>query len=465
MDKLLARIGLVSGDVVVPSSILRCPSEVLSLVFRCLLDEIPPVSSSFCDQRAKLSLVCRLWWSVVVGDAALWQHVIVTPSSDLDVVDRVMQITRGHGLSVYLVDNKRSELYGGSDRRRLLLTVFNRILPSSPRWFRLEIVTTSTYAHKAMLDHLDNLNCPRLRSITLRSPNRAAILSPSPLAVILRCSALQRLVIHRCNFPENVPESLPNLRVLSLCDLPTIYSPTEHQLFLLLRCAPQLRRLEMVRMGLRIRPDFPEPAVERAELPSVTILILAFNVALHPGRAFFRVLRHLDVPNLQHLHLGLPTDSDVKYFLGADPVLHSPSLSIAGRLFDPGLIHRLLSTFPRVGTLDLVDADRPVVLRQLGSVGVDGAPPRPLIMGSLTRIRVRPSHWNTLIEGLAARRHATPSSLCVELVPHEGAVPDVPDRHSSTLQLLESMVESVVWGRYVQHETHELLRFPGLHFG
>ncbi|KAK6977024.1 hypothetical protein R3P38DRAFT_3237800 [Favolaschia claudopus] len=269
MDSLL----LLTGAILSTPPILQCPSEVFCLLFRWVLCDLEPVTQEYRVQRARLSLVCRFWWKVVIGDAGLWQDVFVTPSSEAVVLSRVMQLAGSHTLSVYLVDDVPCLRYGASERQLSLLSHFHSILPTSAR--------------------------PALRCLTLRCPSRAALVTPVPSAVSVSCTNLRRLVLHRCNFPEAFPASLPNLTHLAF------------------------ERLELVRVGIRIYPDDPEPVVSRVAIPSVTTLVLAFNVTLHPARAFFHILEHIEALNLSHLHLGLPTDSDVKHYLAAHPGLKS----------------------------------------------------------------------------------------------------------------------------------------------
>ncbi|KAK7040614.1 hypothetical protein R3P38DRAFT_3180556 [Favolaschia claudopus] len=459
MDSILNRVLAVCGTSVSTSPILQCPTEVFSLLFRWVLFGLEPVSTEFRVQRAKLSLVCRMWWKVVIGDAGLWQDVFVTPASECDVISRIMHFTRSHPLSVYLVDDTPCHRYGSSERQSYLLSHFNSILPTSARWVRLELVSSSAYTHKAMLDHINDHNSPELRCLTLRSPSRAAVMTPTPLAATIYCSHLRRLVLHRCTFPEAFPELLPNLVVLSLCDVPTLHSPTQSQLFRLLRIAPHLDRLEMVRVGIRISTDDPVPVVDEVHIPSVTTLVLAFNVTLHPARAFFNILEHIKAPNLAHLHLGLPTDADVKRYLAAHPGLKAPSVSLAGRFTNSEAVQLLFASFYRVTHLDLVEADRPAVLRHLGSLRGSLT---PLVLPLLTCLRVRPLHWAALTDGLMARLRADSARVQLILVPHEGASRSIPSEYLSAYQTLLQSVDSVAWGEYIHRETHNVLRYPYL---
>ncbi|KAK7035717.1 hypothetical protein R3P38DRAFT_2771335 [Favolaschia claudopus] len=449
MDSLLVRLRAACGAILSTPPILQCPSEVFCLLFRWVLCDLEPVTQEYRVQRARLSLGTRDCGKTSSLPRLLRQSVL----------SRVMQLAGSHTLSVYLVDDVPCLRYGASERQLSLLSHFHSILPTSARWTRLEVVSTSTYAHKAILDHIGDWNSPALRCLTLRCPSRAALVTPVPTAVSVSCTNLRRLVLHRCNFPEAFPASLPNLTVLSLCDLPTIHSPTRTQLFRLLGSAPRLERLELVRVGIRIYPDDPEPVVSRVAIPSVTTLVLAFNVTLHPARAFFHILEHIEALNLSHLHLGLPTDSDVKHYLAAHPGLKAPSVSLAGRFTNSEAVQLLFASFYRVTHLDLVEADRPSVLRQLGSLRGSLT---PLVLPLLTCLRVRPLHWVALTDGLSARLRVDSARVQLVLVPHQGAGRLVPSEHSSAYHSLMQVVDSATWGEYIHRETQDILRYPGL---
>ncbi|KAK6974070.1 hypothetical protein R3P38DRAFT_3239932 [Favolaschia claudopus] len=439
-------------------SVGRCPMEVFTPVFRVVLGALDPLTPYFRKQRARLALVCRFWNQVVVADLSLWSNLFLTPDTEGEVVDRLLFITRQHPLSVYLVDQARSTQYVGRERRLAMLAVFDRVLSSSQRWVSLEVVCSSSYAQKAMLDQLDSGACPLLRCLVVRSPNRAAAMVPNPVAVTVYPRSLRRLVLHRCNFPDTFPDSFPDLRVLSLSDLPTLHSPTQDQLFELLRRSPVLVRLELVRIGIRVYPDIPQPTILDVDLPSVSTLVLAFNVSLHPARSFFRILCHMRFPNLEHLHLGLPTDGDLKHYLGARSLFRAPSISLAGRFSESVTLSLLLATFVRVVSLDIVDADQPAIVRHLGSFNGIGSRSTILVLPALTRLRVRPLHWEVLRQMLHFRHDGGSAVSTLELVPHEGFTVRKTAESASALASIALVVHRVVRTAYQQYETHEVLR-------
>ncbi|KAK6974071.1 hypothetical protein R3P38DRAFT_3239933 [Favolaschia claudopus] len=463
LDNIFTRLEAIAVfPRVRPGSILRCPSEVFTLIFHCVFVGLEPVTSSFRIQRAKLSLVCKFWNQVIVGDPSLWQNMFLTPEVEGDLVNRLLTISAQYPLSVYLVDLDYSARYGLIERTTAFLSVFHRVFVSSHRWVNLEVVTASPYAHKAMLDHVDDASCPALRSLTIRSPSHSQTLAATPMAITVYSSGLYRLVLHRCNFPEAFPALLPNLRVLSVSDLPTVHSPTQDHLFAFLRTAPCLDRLELVRVGIRVYPDVPAPAVQQLHLPSVTTLILAFNVAVHPARAFFQILRYLETPNLQHLHLGLPTDSDLKHYLGSHSMLRAPSVSLAGRIFDSLMIHLLFATFSGVVVLDVVDADRPAVVWQIGSIFAAGQHPSMVVLPSLRVLRLRPhKRLESLRDVLKIRSEKAVAVARLEMVPHLGVQVDGPADRSHAFALLLPFVGDLVWGERRVYETHEILRYAG----
>ncbi|KAK6977018.1 hypothetical protein R3P38DRAFT_3237795 [Favolaschia claudopus] len=368
---------LLTGAILSTSSDPSVSSEVFCLLFRWVLCDLEPVTQEYRVQRARLSLV----WSLLVEGAVLLSH-------------------------------------------------FHSILPTSARWTRLEVVSTSTYAHKAILDHIGDWNSPALRCLTLRCPSRGALVTPVPTAVSVSCTNLRRLVLHRCNFPEAFPASLPNLTVLSLCDLPTIHSPTRTQLFRLLGSAPRLERLEL---------DDPSPSVSRVAIPSVTTLVLAFNVTLHPARAFFHILEHIEALNLSHLHLGLPrTLTTVHELRGGSVALreflpcHAFGLGRSGQTICVATI-RVSSWFAYTAGVAFAHC-----------------------------LRVRPLHWVALTDGLSARLRVDSARVQLVLVPHQGAGRLVPSEHSSAYHSLMQVVDSATWGNISIEKLKTILRYPGL---
>ncbi|KAK7040615.1 hypothetical protein R3P38DRAFT_3180557 [Favolaschia claudopus] len=461
LDRIIQRLLHVAVFTrVVPGSVGRCPSEVFTHIFRFVLGGLEPLAPYFKSQRAKLALVCRFWNQVVLGDVSLWHNLFLTPDTEGEVVDRLLFITRHYPLSVYLVDQVRSTQYVGHERRASMLAVFDRILSSSQRWVRLEVVCTSSYAQKAVLDQLDGEACPMLRCLIVRTPNRADVMIPNPVAVTVYPASLQRLVLHRCNFPDTFPDCFHDLRVLSLSDLPTLHSPTQDQLFELLARLPHLVRLELVRIGIKAHPDIPEPTILDVDLHSVSTLVLAFNVSLHPARAFFRILPHIRVPNLEHLHLGLPGDRDLKHYLGAHSFLRAPSVSLAGGFSESIELNVLFATFINVVSLDLVDADRPEITRQLGSLNGMASQSAIVVLPALERLRVRPLHWEVLRQMLHDRHDSGSAVSTLELVPHEGFTVRTTAESSSALASIGLVVQRVAWTSYQEYETHEVLRFP-----
>ncbi|KAK7024099.1 hypothetical protein R3P38DRAFT_3194826 [Favolaschia claudopus] len=424
------------------SAFAGLPVELIIYIFHLFLDAFHPPGLSYRSGRCTLLLVSRFWHRIIVADGSFWRTFVVTPETTPQTIAHTLQATSAQSLSVFLLDLRPQNDSRTADDRAVLLSSFRSILPTAFRWVGLEIFSFSTLTMQALADHAIRQGIPALRRFAVQSHARHPISMPLQLSSAVQSANLHDLVLHGVHLPGLWPSPTPELRSISLSDIPSRHAPNGRQLLALLACSNFLTSIELSRVGVCGDP-VPLFDFSRVVLPSLTSLTLAFDSRNQSVNSLLEVLQYVDVPRLLCLNLSFANDRDLELYVTAAIAFSAPSVSVSGVLRSPSLVARLFLTFETVEKLDLVGTGERDILVSLGDRRRVDNNKTAVVLPRLRHLRVLATHWEALYESLLSRSSRGSVLESLELIPLGGPLDDTAlDKYSE----IRDTVHCVSWG-------------------
>ena len=267
------------------------PPEILAKIF------IECIPSLECDSpridnarmlphmvRCRLGLVCQVWNAILNDESGVWARLVLTNRLPAQIVSLWIKRSKLHPLDVLLLVDGRNDLM---DRDVGVVNMLHRELWRI-RSFKVFTGGSINYDHISPLFPPDLLTvAPMMEGLSLRGKSR----SRGRLGCI-HCPQLRTLNLWNCDKAVESLASQPmqNLRVLTIVD-----EYGDNMLYTkLLQVLPNLVSLTWSNSDQPLYEEIP-----RMKLPSLKFL--AFREC-HWG-TMTDLLRHLDVPLLEHLDL------------------------------------------------------------------------------------------------------------------------------------------------------------------
>ncbi|KAF8590192.1 hypothetical protein K439DRAFT_1628083 [Ramaria rubella] len=197
--------------------IWRLPQEILGEVFYHTIPKISFEEIQECDSpvldprvhpaktRSTIQLVCHHWYTVLCKTPKLWATIVLeTMQIDIEVVERVFNLSKACLLDVYIDSKDASKLFSRifqthASRFRLLYVVhgheatgeiyllflaelylrvqelrfaqhlFDRLYAPSLEWAALDLIFVGRMDRDTILNVLLDLKCPKLRRLAIRN--------------------------------------------------------------------------------------------------------------------------------------------------------------------------------------------------------------------------------------------------------------------------------------------------------
>ena len=289
----LVQTHAVSDPIFAP--VRKLPPEILAKIFvECipsLVHERPSLSFDsgmhLQQVRARIGQVCRVWNAILIDEPGVWATLVLdNPPPALEIVSLWIKRSKSHPLDVSLLMNNRNG-YVAMDARDAVVKMLHGELWRI-RSFVAEFI--NHYEISPLFPPDLTTEAPMMQSLTLQCLE----ISPEGRLGRIHCPQLRTLTLRNCHKAVEflMSEPMQNLHVLTI-----INSRFANMLYIkLLGALPNLVSLTWWWGDFELPLHDEIPRIALSSLKSLAFRNCHWEITSH-------LLRHLDVPSLEHLDL------------------------------------------------------------------------------------------------------------------------------------------------------------------
>ncbi|KAK7000262.1 hypothetical protein R3P38DRAFT_2797525 [Favolaschia claudopus] len=430
--------------------ICSLPTELMVEIFTQCASQECPSSRRFMFMRCRISRVCRHWHAIIHSLESFWTVVPLSICSTVTSIGHFLDtnVTGTFAVAIYSGDTSlqnfsRGKL-GGERLMRLLMD-------HSHRWHTLEIVAVHRSFVLQVVQLLDSVSIPNLRSITFHCNDTidAAVI---PITSVLgsRTHQLETLELTRLSVGRLLSVEMPRLKELVLADIAFAAWPTLADMCNLLRFSPLMERLELRGIGFAFPTSFQFILDVPLRMTRMRKLAISFDNSIAiSSQSIYAFLICVSFPTLSTLHLRFATNDDMQGFAARNLALCAPNVEFSGMFSDTNAIRSMLSRMDQVVQLDVTSCILPDLLGVLADSFRTPMGSLDLYMPKLTRLIVSSRFWSVIhsvLVGRLSRGFMLPELVVVKDTDLT-ASHYLPTETLAYTHELTSMVSNLYWSR------------------